>query len=59
MANKEPIQTSDAPAAIGPYSQAIKTAPLFSYLARYHSILNSWNWLVLESKNKLNKYLKT
>ncbi len=25
MANKEPIQTSDAPAAIGPYSQAIKS----------------------------------
>ena len=27
MANKEPIQTSDAPAAIGPYSQAIKSGP--------------------------------
>ncbi len=28
MANKEPIQTSDAPAAIGPYSQAIKSGSL-------------------------------
>ena len=28
MANKEPIQTSDAPASIGPYSQAIKSGSL-------------------------------
>ena len=28
MTNKEPIQTSDAPAAIGPYSQAIKSGSL-------------------------------
>lgn len=28
MANKEPVQTSDAPAAIGPYSQAVKSGSL-------------------------------
>lgn len=28
MTNKEPIQTSDAPASIGPYSQAIKSGSL-------------------------------
>ncbi|MBS25201.1 MAG: reactive intermediate/imine deaminase [Gammaproteobacteria bacterium] len=28
MANKEPIQTSGAPASIGPYSQAIKSGSL-------------------------------
>jgi len=28
MASKEPIQTTDAPAAIGPYSQAIKSGSL-------------------------------
>lgn len=28
MPNKEPVQTTDAPAAIGPYSQAIKSGSL-------------------------------
>lgn len=28
MSNKEPIHTVDAPAAIGPYSQGIKSGPL-------------------------------
>ncbi len=28
MSNKEPVQTTDAPAAIGPYSQAIKRGSL-------------------------------
>lgn len=28
MSNKEPVQTTDAPAAIGPYSQAIKSGSL-------------------------------
>ncbi|MDD9890687.1 MAG: RidA family protein [Gammaproteobacteria bacterium] len=28
MSNKDPVQTADAPAAIGPYSQAIKSGSL-------------------------------
>ena len=51
----KPVFTENAPKALGPYSQAIKTNGFYLFPVRAVSILKPANWLKAALKLKLYK----